>query len=121
MNSPETQNIEFFNDIICFRIGCEKIFISKDEIIMFSTNGRKVDVHTPSCRFTVNITLNEIQKKLDDTIFFRSHQSYLVNIKMVKKIFSKGETRCIEFRLISETAQISKGNERKLFEMVRII
>ena len=121
MNVPESQNIEFFNDIICFKMGDEKIFILKDEIIMFSTNGRKIDIHTTARKYTINTTLNEIQKKLKDAMFFRSHQSYLINIRMVKKIISKGEMRYIEFHRSSETAQISKGNERKLFEMVKII
>ena len=121
MNVPESQNIEFFHDIICFKMGYEKIFILKDEIIMFSTNGRKVDIHSLTRKYTINTTLNEIQKKLNDAMFFRSHQSFLINIKMVKKIISKAETRCIEFHRTGEIALISKGNERKLFEMVKII
>lgn len=120
MNLPKSQNAEF-NNIICFKKGYEKIFVLKDEIIMFSTNERKVDIHTPTCRYTINATLNEIEKKMNDVMFFRSHQSYLINLKMVKKIISNAEIRCIEFHRTSETALLSKGNERKLFEMIKII
>lgn len=109
------------HDMVCFKKGYEKIFVLKDEIIMFSTNGRRVDVYTTAGRYSVNAALNEIEKKLNDARFFRSSQSYLINLKMVKKVVSKAERRHIEFHRTGETALLSKSNERKLYEMIKII
>ncbi|WP_347489015.1 LytTR family DNA-binding domain-containing protein [Desulfoscipio sp. XC116] len=109
------------DNIICFKQGNEKIFLLKNEIIMFATSDRKVDIYTLRGKHTVNTSLSEIEKKLNDAGFFRSHQSYLVNLKMAKKVSSKADKRYIEFHNTRETALISKNNERKLYEMVKLI
>ncbi|SFG56979.1 LytTr DNA-binding domain-containing protein [Desulfotomaculum arcticum] len=109
------------DNIICFKQGYEKIFLLKDEIIMFATSDRRVDIYTLRGKHTVSASLSEIEKKLNDAGFFRSHQSYLINIKMVKKVSNKADKRYIEFHNTRETALISKSNERKLYEMVKII
>ena len=110
-----------FDEVICFKQGYEKIFILKDEIIMFAIRDRRIDIHTLRGKHTVNASLSEIEKKLNDAGFFRSHQSYLINLKMVKKVKSKSDKRYIEFHHTRETALLSKVNERKLYELVRII
>lgn len=110
-----------FNNIICFRKRHEKVFVLKDEIIMFSINGRKVDIHTVRGRHTINATLNDIENNLNDAGFLRIHQSYIINLKMIKAVKQKDGKRYIEFHHTDEIALISKNNEHKLYEMVKTI
>ncbi len=99
---------------ICFKKHSNKIFIQKKDIIMVARAQRKIEIITQQERFTVNCPLYEIEKKLDDPIFFRCHQSYLINLSKVSKIFYQGNKRYVAFEDIHEKAEISRENVKKL-------
>ncbi len=111
----------FKGDILCFKTGTEKVFVLRNDIVMFATKERKVEIYTSTATFIVKATLNEIEVKLDDASFFRSHQSYLINLKKVKKIINKGTRRYVVFHGIKKTAIISKANEQKLEAIIQSI
>ena len=57
----------------------KKIFL--DDIYYFEIKGRVVDVHGPEGIFTYYGQIGELEDKLWDKGFFRSHKNYLVNLK----------------------------------------
>lgn len=111
----------FKEDILCFKTGTEKVFVLRSDIVMFATRDRKVKIYTPAATFLVKNTLNEIEVKLADACFFRSHQSYLINLNKVMKIITKETRRYVVFYGIKRTAVISKANEQKLEAMIQSI
>lgn len=108
-------------NILCFSMGIDKLFLISDEIIMFATNKRKVVVYTVKGEYTINARLGDIEKKLFDLGFFRTHQSYIVNLKMIKKIECRFEGRYIVFNNVKKTAVLSKCKERQLIRMIKTI
>lgn len=107
--------------IICFRIKGAKKFVSLNDIIMFCTNNRKIDVYTKEEVFDINGTLSEIEAKLKDSGFCRTHQSYLININLLKKITAEGAKLLIEMEYTDKKALLSKGFEPDFYKKILVI
>lgn len=61
------------------------IIDEKDVVLAYCSDGQLV-IHTREKRFVSNMTLQELQLKLDDTMFFRSHRAYLVNVERIREV-----------------------------------
>ncbi|HMM21331.1 MAG TPA: LytTR family DNA-binding domain-containing protein [Selenomonadales bacterium] len=60
--------------------------ISTNDIIAACSSEGHVDVYTVQKVYQVGLTLQELQSRLDEEIFFRSHRGCLVNIEKVKEV-----------------------------------
>lgn len=75
---------KYYEGYLKFQRGSDFYSIAYEDILYFSTSGRKIQVHTDSCEY-------EFYGKLDDLLqrippgFIRIHKSYLVNELYVKK------------------------------------
>ena len=65
--------------------------IKPEDIIVCESQGKKVFLCTRKGGFLTNFTLNQLEKRLSDTYFFRAHQAYLVNLNYVEEIRNFGE------------------------------
>ena len=65
--------------------GKVSIIDEKDVALAYCSEGQLV-IHTTDRRLTSNMSLQDLQLKLDDKLFFRSHRAYLVNIEKVREI-----------------------------------
>ncbi|WCK54474.1 LytTR family DNA-binding domain-containing protein [Aneurinibacillus sp. Ricciae_BoGa-3] len=61
-------------------------YLSPEEIVYIDKEGRKVRVHTEKEQFDAQYTLQELEGKLKPFSFFRTHKSYLVNLKFIKEL-----------------------------------
>ncbi|SDF25892.1 LytR/AlgR family response regulator transcription factor [Sporolituus thermophilus] len=62
------------------------IILNVDEIIMACCADGQVIVHTHEKAYPCNLTLQELQAKLEEQQFFRSHRAYLVNTEKIREI-----------------------------------
>lgn len=75
---------KYYDGYLKFQKGSDFYSIAYEDILYFSTSGRKIRVHTDPCEY-------EFYGKLDDLLqrippgFIRIHKSYLVNELYVKK------------------------------------
>jgi DNA-binding LytR/AlgR family response regulator len=60
--------------------------IDTDEIIMACYSEGQVNIYTASKLYQCNMTLQDLQLRLGDRYFFRSHRAYLVNVEKVREI-----------------------------------
>lgn len=69
----------------CFRIKTKKmnIKLKYGEILFFEKIGKKVRVVTNYKEFTFRSSLIKIEKQLNQDIFVKSHQGYIVNINKI--------------------------------------
>lgn len=69
-------------------INCDKkmILLDIDDIVYIETGNRNCIVHTKSKDYTVSNLLNSFEIKLKAYGFFRSHKSYIINLKYVAEI-----------------------------------
>ncbi|SHI82296.1 two component transcriptional regulator, LytTR family [Dethiosulfatibacter aminovorans DSM 17477] len=72
---------------LSFTNGEKILVLNFDEISCIKANERKVEVsYGDGESFTANYKISELEDKLDDEIFFKSHRSYIVNVEKIKEI-----------------------------------
>ncbi len=60
--------------------------ISTADIIAAGSSEGQVTIYTPHKTYQVNMTLQDLQARLDENEFFRSHRGYLVNIEKIREV-----------------------------------
>ena len=61
-------------------------FVSLDEILYCSADGNYTAINVISGdKYVITRTLSEFEEMLDQSIFFRTHKSYLVNLQHIKQ------------------------------------
>lgn len=83
------------------------VYLVVDDILFIEVEARKSVVHTLQNRFETTDSLLEFEEKLPE-YFFRTHRSYLVNLRKISRIESSGETFLAYFANYKKCAHISK-------------
>lgn len=65
--------------------------LNQEEIIYCESQAKKVYICTSQQGFLSNYTLNELEARLNSTIFFRAHQAFIVNLNFIREIINFGE------------------------------
>lgn len=95
-------------DRLSFKYKNEIIFIDINEIIFIEREDRRTVIYTIDNKYYTNDTLSIIEEKLDSKTFLRSHRSYIINIKKIRKIYQYGRwTYLIEFNKTDKDALIT--------------
>ena len=71
---------------ICVYDRGKLIPLDSSEIIYSTIEDRHTIVVTKKGKFEINYTLSELYEKLDKSIFFRSHKSFLINLDLIELI-----------------------------------
>lgn len=115
------KDILLSNKSLCFKEKGEVFQIPLQDIFYIekSINDNLALIVTENNIYKIRSTIQKLQKELSNSDdFFRTHRSYLVNIKNIKHIdFDKGE---IDFSN-SKTALLSRTNKKKLKERIECI
>ena len=76
---------------LSLEIDCDRVTIPYGQILYFESNQKKIYVNLQNEKYCISDTLERLEKCLPD-YFIRSHRSYIVNKRKIRKIFlSKGE------------------------------
>ncbi|HEX2946729.1 MAG TPA: LytTR family DNA-binding domain-containing protein, partial [Clostridia bacterium] len=96
------------NDIFRHEKGLDKLMIRNKEgislvdlkdIIIIEREERSTVLYTKSDKYVTSEGLSEIEERLDRTLFFRSHKSYIINISMISRIEPYGRwTYMVKFK-----------------------
>jgi two-component system LytT family response regulator/two-component system response regulator LytT len=62
------------------------ILLDLEEILWIGVSDELVFAHTETERYLVNMTMAELERKLDPRTFFRTHRSSIVNLNHVAEI-----------------------------------
>ena len=66
-------------------------FIDEEDIIIIQRENRSTVIYTSDGhRFVTSESLNDLDARLDNNLFLRSHKSYIINISMIYKIYPYG-------------------------------
>lgn len=80
-NQP-AQNLNTYH----YNLSGEKKSILYDDIIYFESAGTHTYLASETERILIPINLGEIEKELPETRFFRTHHSYIVNLRKIKSV-----------------------------------
>ncbi|MHC0038882.1 LytR/AlgR family response regulator transcription factor [Pseudoneobacillus sp. C159] len=83
------------------------IYLDIEDILFIEKEGRKCMIHTVDNQFVTTQTLQELIEQLPG-YFYKSHRSYIINIRKVEKIAPFGETYLAYFASEKKVAHISK-------------
>ena len=85
------------NASITVNHGNEKLFVSCDDIYYLEKQGRFIQIHTRDQKIKIQGTLKSFEERLK-TGFFRSHKSYLINIRQIERVVNRSNSSYYEVR-----------------------
>ncbi|MCX7779828.1 MAG: LytTR family transcriptional regulator DNA-binding domain-containing protein [Negativicutes bacterium] len=65
--------------------GKAMILNMKDIVLAYCSDGQ-LTINTTEKTYVTNMTLQDLQLKLDEELFFRSHRAYLVNVEKIREV-----------------------------------
>jgi len=75
-------------DRLLARSGQKMVVVSTNDVIAFESEDRLVFARTANGRFVLNITMKELEDRLDSAIFCRVHKQAIVQLSFAKEIHS---------------------------------
>jgi two-component system response regulator LytT len=110
-------------DQLAVKVGDRFLLIQADEVVHISVEDDVITVVTTSLSGTSNYrTLDELQARLDPSVFWRVHRSHLVNINRIKEIvpwFSRNYILKMKDARGSEIP-VSRSQTKRLREYLRL-
>jgi len=83
-------------------------FIDCKDIILIERENRNTLIHTVDEVISTSEGLSEIEERLDSSLFFRSHKSYIINLSMISRIFPYGRwTYTVKLKNTSKDALLT--------------
>lgn len=83
------------------------LYLPMKDILFIEKAGRKTIIHTQTGSYEINEALQVLEEKLE-SYFYKTHRSFIINLKQIIKIESMGESYIAHFSDSTKTAQISK-------------
>lgn len=121
MDKQKLANIFKSADKLYIRSGHELHFIDVNSILYIEKNRKKTVVHTAGNTYETHESINELEKRLDRTNFFRSHKCYLINLKMIDKIVPFGDnSQLVKFFDSDNDALIARAKVKILYNLLGI-
>jgi len=95
-------------------------FIDCKDIIFIERENRSTIIHTIDEKVTSSESLSEIEERLDNSLFFRSHKSYIINLSMIYKIYPYGRwTYIVKLKNTDKDALLTRDNYEYLEKLFR--
>lgn len=86
-------------------------FIDCKDILFIERENRSTIIHTIDERLVSSESLSEIEERLDKSLFFRSHKSYIINLSMISKIYPYGRwTYTVKLKNTDKDALLTHDN-----------
>lgn len=95
------------------------IFIDPSEIVKLEASGSYTDIYIDNNKkITTSKLLKEFELVLDNTVFYRCHKSYIVNLTKIKKLLNDNGGYFIEFK-DGTNAEVTKKNRDELLDRMK--
>jgi two-component system, LytTR family, response regulator len=95
------------------------VFVSVDGILYCEASGNYTNIHMGDGRkFVVSRTLKEYEEMLEDLDFFRIHNSYLINLNLIKK-YIRGEGGQVVMTN-EQVLDVSKAKKKSFLDKIKI-
>ncbi|OPX88506.1 MAG: Transcriptional regulatory protein YpdB [Pelotomaculum sp. PtaB.Bin104] len=94
----------------------KKTFINVKDIIYITREGRDVVIFVlGGAKIKTTETLENLEKRLSGSSFFRSHRGFIINLNMVKEIQPWGKKTCnVIMNNVNQSVIITKAKAREL-------
>lgn len=94
--------------------------IDVSEILLIQREDRTTAIYTGNERFVTSEGLSELEERLDKSIFFRSHKSYIINLGAINKIYPYGRwTYVVKLKGTDKDALLTHERYEELEKLFR--
>lgn len=117
-------NTSHLNRLVVRRQGRFRLLLA-EKVIWFGTEFRLVYAHTKIRRYPIDLGLDQLEQRLDPSLFVRIHRSAIVNINRIKEIIpiSGGRSKVLlgepEERTLPLSASRAKAIKEKLGDRLK--
>lgn len=115
LKMPKKDNSNQQEAIISISFGNQRVFVKLSEIFYIEKTGRHTIVWCVNGKFKTRETLQELEQRLGTT-FFRSHKSYIINIKKIEQLIYRSNYYEVKFKNYKDTALLSRDRYNELDE-----
>jgi len=70
------------------RSGSKLIVVNVEDVIVFESDDKLIFARTPQARFVLNITMKELEERLDPDMFCRVHKQAIVQLSHAREVHS---------------------------------
>ncbi|MDA8211172.1 MAG: LytTR family DNA-binding domain-containing protein [Clostridia bacterium] len=117
----EIKGVLTAKDKIFIKTGTALTFIDVDSIVMIEREKNKTVIYCKDNRYETYDTLNSLEEKLKFPEFFRSHRSFIVNLRYITQITPIGNrTYEVLFQQTSNSALLSRAKADKIFSLLNV-
>lgn len=90
------------------------------DILLIQREERSTVIYTSQSRFTTSEGLSELEERLDGSVFFRSHKSYIINLGALSKIYPYGRwTYLVKLKGTERDALLTREKYEELEKLFR--
>lgn len=106
---------------LAVRKGGRTVLLSIEDIIFASARNKSTYVHTYENQYLVDLTVTDLESKLDRESFVRVHRSYMINLNHIKEILRVDGAYVVVITDRDEThIPVARRQVRKFREVVGI-
>ncbi len=125
IEEKDTQSPKFVLDKIPIVLKDRVIFLETKNIVFIKSFGSSTMITDANGNeYLTNLKISELQEKLEDNGFFRSHKSYLINTSYLKELTLEKEKNQYKLILSSDRKSffipLSKRNKQKLNSLLSL-
>lgn len=104
------------------KIGRAIQVIDQHQIACISSEQKYTKIHLVGTKTPLRTSesLKDLEKRINASMFIRTHRSYIVNIHQIFKIEPSGQTNIVYFRNSSEIAYVSRSFLPYLYERLNL-
>lgn len=96
-------------------------FVDTKEIVLVQREENSTVVYTKTDNFITSVSLSDIEKKLDNTLFLRSHKSYIINLSLITKIYPYGRwTYVVKLKNTEKDALLTHEKYEEIKKLFRL-
>jgi two-component system LytT family response regulator len=94
--------------------------VDEEDIIFVQREERTTAIYTSTERYITSEGLSELEERLDRSLFFRSHKSYIINLNMISKIYPYGRwTYLVKLKRTDKDALLTHDKYEDLQKMFK--
>ncbi len=71
---------------ISYRSGSKTMFLSVEDILLVTAADQYVEIHTASGKYLVRQSMDYLESRLDQDLFFRTHRSAIIRLSQVQSM-----------------------------------
>ncbi len=110
------------NTKLILQSGNQQLHFNIDEIIFFESEGNYINIHYLENQILksklIRNTLKNIEERLSDKTFFKSHRAFIINTSFIEKVKGNSQGLSVQLINIEKEIPVSRSNIKEFKELM---